>query len=227
MAEAPALTINRGFTRADPALISALSGYPSGYFADIQGRRGALDFGIRPMFEAAPFVGSALTIKSVPDDNLACWVALDVIQPGDVPLISCGGWTGSAVIGDLTVGMYRNAGATAAVTDGMVRDVEGLEQIGLPIYARGLTPNSPQKNGPGEIGGEISIGGLTVRSGDIVMGDRDGIVIVPQNLFASALSEIKSVQAKEAKIEEAIAAGKTKPEWVEEFLAGEGVREIK
>jgi len=222
-----ALTICRNFTRADPALVMALGGYPSGYFADIQGRRGAMDCGIRPMFEAAPFVGSALTIKSVPDDNLACWAALDVIQPGDVLLISCGGWTGSAVIGDLTVGMYKNAGATAAVTDGMVRDVEGLEQIGLPIYARGLTPNSPQKNGPGEIGGEISIGGLTVRSGDIVMGDRDGIVILPQNSFASALADIKGVQAKEANIEEAIAAGETKPQWVKEFLTGDCVREIK
>ncbi|MBT3358166.1 MAG: RraA family protein [Rhodospirillales bacterium] len=227
MAETSALTIHRGFNRADPELVKALCGYPSGYFADIQGRRGAMDFGIRPMFHSAAFVGSALTIKSVPDDNLACWAALDVIQPGDVVVIACGGWTGSAVIGDLTTGMYKNAGASAAITDGMVRDVEGLEQVGLPIYARGLTPNSPQKFGPGEIGGEISIGGLTVRSGDIVIGDRDGIVVLPQDRFASAVADIKGVQAKEAIIEKAIAAGDTKPQWVKEFLAGEGVQNVE
>lgn len=227
MAEATALTIHRGFTRADPALVKALSGYPSGYFADIQGRRGALGFGIQPMFEAAPFVGSALTVKSVPDDNLAGWAALDVIQPGDVVLIACGNWIGSAVMGDLSIGMYRNAGAIALVTDGAVRDVEGLEQVGIPVYARGLTPNSPQKNGPGEIGGEISIGGVTVRSGDIVLGDRDGIVVLPQNCFASALAELEGVRAKEEKIEQAIAAGATKPEWLKEFLAGEGVRNVE
>ncbi len=226
MAGETVLTIRRDFKRADPALVKALSGHPSGYFADIQGRRGALDFGIRPMFEFAPFIGSAVTVKSVPDDNLACWAALDVLQPGDVLLISCGGWTGSAIIGDLIVGMFKNAGAIAAITDGMVRDVTGLEEVGIPVYARGLTPNSPQKNGPGAVGGEISIGGVTVRSGDIVMGDRDGIVVLPQNRFGSALADIKGVQAKEAKIEKAIAAGESMPGWVKEFLDGDSVKQV-
>ena len=226
MASEATITIRKHFKRVGSDVMEAFSGFPTGYFADIQGRRGALGGGIRPMFASAPIVGSAVTVKTVPDDNLAPYVALSMLQPGDVVVIATGNWTNSAVIGDLIVGMFKNAGVVAVVTDGAVRDVEGLEKVGIPIYACGLTPNSPQKNGPGEIGGEISIGGVVVRSGDLVVGDRDGIVVVPQDRLAGAVEAVRAVKAKEAAIEEAIAAGVARPDWLDGFLAGDRVAYI-
>ena len=104
-----------------------------------------------------------------------------MLQPGDVLVISTGDWVGSAVIGDLIVGMFGNAGVAGVVTDGAVRDIVGLEDVGVPIYARALTPNSPQKNGPGEVGLSVSIGGVTVNTGDLIVADRDGVVCLPRD----------------------------------------------
>jgi 4-hydroxy-4-methyl-2-oxoglutarate aldolase len=223
MASDKAVTIRRHIKRADSALLKTLAGHPTGYFTDIQGRRGALGPAIRPLFPSTPFIGSALTVRVGPGDNLVPYLALGVIAPGDVLVIATGGWTGSAVLGDLMAGFFKNAGAVAVVTDGMARDVKGLTGIGLPVYAQGLTPNAPQKNGPGEIGGEISIGGVVVRAGDIVVGDADGVVILPQACFADAVKAVDAIKTKEAGIEREIAAGVVQPTWIREFLAGEGV----
>lgn len=226
MASEQAVTIRRNFKRPDPAMIKALAGRPTGHFTDIQGRCGALSAAIKPLFPTEPIIGSALTVRAGPGDNLAPFLAAGVLVPGDVLVITTGGWTGSAVLGDLMAGFFKNAGAVAAVTDGMARDLKGLIGVGLPVYAQGLTPNAPQKTGPGEIGGEISIGGVVVRAGDIVVGDADGIVILSQAHFADAVAAVDAIKAKEAKIEQAIAAGVAQPDWVREYLAGDQVAYI-
>lgn len=223
MAGEQAVTIHRNIKRADPSLLKALTGYPTGNFTDIQGRRGALDHAIKPLFPSAPIIGSALTVRAGPGDNLAPYLAVGVLAPGDVLVITTGGWTGSAVLGDLMAGFFKNAGAVAVVTDGMARDLKGLSGVGLPVFARGLTPNAPQKTGPGEIGGEISIGGVIVRAGDIVVGDADGVVILPQAHFADAIKAIEAIKTKETGVEREIAAGVKQPVWVQKFLAGDGV----
>lgn len=226
MAAEPVVTIRKSFERSAPHLIEQLKGYPTGYFVDIQGRRGAMDCGIRPMFDFPPVIGAVVTVRTVPDDNLAPYLALDVVRPGDILVIACGDWTGSAVIGDLIVGMFKNAGVAAVVTDGAVRDIPGLETVGVPIFARALTPNSPQKNGPGAIGEDVSIGGVIVRSGDVIVGDRDGVVVLPRARVADAIGEVRGVKEKESRIEEAIAGGMVKADWLEDFLASDRVRVI-
>ena len=227
MADDAIITIRKNFKRPSPETLEQFKGVPTGYMVDIQGRRGALDCGIKQMYNAPAFIGSAVTVKTVPDDNLTPYVALDVLQTGDVIVITTGDWIGSAVIGDLIVGMFKNAGVVGVVTDGVVRDVAGLSDVGVPIYARGLTANSPQKNGPGSIGLDITIGGVIVRSGDLVVGDRDGIVVLPQEKIPGALEGIKAVRGKEQKIEKSIAEGLTTPDWVKEFLAGDRVQYIE
>ncbi len=222
-----AITISRKFTRPAPDIIQKLAGIPTGYVVDIQGRRGALDYGIKPMFNFPAFAGPAVTVKTVPDDNLAPYVAMDVLQPGDVLVISNGDWTGSAVIGDLIAGMFKNIGIAAVVTDGMVRDVVGLSKVGLPVCARGLTANSPQKNGPGSVGLEISIGGAVIRSGDLIVGDRDGVAVLPQEKIQAALAAIEAVKEKERGIEARIAEGMTMPDWVKEVLTSKRVRYLE
>ncbi len=227
MASDSAVTIRRPIKRATPALVKALAGYPTGNFTDIQGRRGALSAAIKPLFPSAPVIGSALTVRAGPGDNLAPYLAVGVLAPGDVLVIATGGWTGSAVLGDLMAGFFKNAGAVAVVTDGMARDLKGLTGVGLPIYAQGLTPNAPQKTGPGEIGGEISIGGVIVRTGDIVVGDADGVVILSQENFTGAVKALEAIKTKETGVEREIADGVVKPTWVDKFLAGDGVTYIE
>jgi len=224
MANDPVITIRKNFSRPDPELVKQFIGVPTGYVVDIQGRRGAMDCGIRPMLDASPFAGTAVTVKTVPDDNLAPYAALDVLQQGDVLVIATGEWTGSAVIGDLICGMFRNAGVAGVVTDGAVRDVAGLIEVGMPVYARGLMANSPQKNGPGAIGYEVSIGGVVVRSGDLVLGDRDGVVVLPQDKIPTAIEAVEAVREKEGKIEAAISEGLVKPDWIKKFLASDRVK---
>jgi 4-hydroxy-4-methyl-2-oxoglutarate aldolase len=226
MAEEAIITIRKNFKRPSLETLSELKDVPTGYMVDIQGRRGALDCGIKQMFDAPSFIGSAVTVKTVPDDNVTPYLALDVVQAGDVIVITTGDWTGSAVVGDLIVGMFKNAGVVGVVTDGVVRDVAGLSDVGVPIYARGLTANSPQKNGPGSIGLDITIGGVIVRSGDLVVGDRDGIVVLPQEKIPDALDKIKAVREKEKKIEKSIADGLITPDWVQEYLASGSVQYI-
>ena len=221
------ITINRKFTRPATDIVQKLTGIPTSYVVDVQGRRGALDYGIKPMFDFPAFAGPAVTVKTVPDDNLAAFVALEVLRPGDVLVISNGDWTGSAVIGDLIAGMFKNIGIAGVVTDGMVRDIVGLSQVGLPVCARGLTANSPQKNGPGSVGLEISIGGAVVRSGDLIVGDRDGVVVLPQEKIRAALVAIQAVKEMECGIEARIGEGMTVPEWVKEVLASERVRYLE
>ena len=226
MSQTPAVTIYENFTRPAADVVKQFE-VPTGYITDLQGRRGALDCGIKPMFEFPAIAGSALTVKTVPDDNLAVFAAMGVAQAGDVLVVATDNWTGSAVIGDLGAAMFNNSGVVGVVTDGAARDVAGISQVGLPVFARGLTANSSQKNGPATVGAEISIGGVIIRSGDIIVGDRDGVAVMPQDKIPEALEGMQAVRAREARLEERIAAGMTMPDWVKEFLAGERVKYIK
>ena len=226
MTQNPSVTIHKNISRPAADIIKKFV-VPTGYIADVQGRRGALDCGIKPLFDFPAFAGPAVTIKTVPDDNLAVFAAMGAVQSGDVLVIATDNWTGSAVMGDLVAAMFKNSGIAGVVTDGAVRDLAGISQVGLPVYARGLTANSSQKNGPGTIGAEISIGGVIVRSGDIIVGDSDGIAVLSRENISDALDGIKAVRERERAIEERIAAGMTMPDWVKEFLAGDRVKIIE
>jgi len=226
MPQDPAVTIYENFSRPTADIVKQFE-VPTGYITDMQGRRGALDCGIKPLFEFPAIAGTALTIKTVPDDNLAIYAAMGIARPGDVLVIATDNWTGSCVIGDLVAGLLSNNGLAGAVTDGAARDVAGLRQVGLPVFARAVTANSPQKNGPGTVGAEIGIGGVVIRSGDIIVGDGDGGAVLSQQKIPEALEGLKAVRAKERSLEEGIAAGMTMPDWVKEFLAGDRVKYIK
>jgi len=220
-----AITIHKNINRPAAEIVKQFQ-VPTGYIADVQGRRGALDCGIKPLFEFSAVAGPAVTVKTVPDDNLAVFAAMGVVQAGDVLVIATDNWIGSAVLGDLVAAMFNNSGIAGVVTDGAVRDLAGIRQVGLPVYARGLTANSSQKNGPGVIGAEITIGGGVIRSGDIVVGDRDGVAVVPQEKIAAALEGIEAVRKRERDIEQRIAAGMTMPDWVKDFLSGDRVKYV-
>ncbi|MGB5747428.1 MAG: hypothetical protein WBM69_10620 [Desulfobacterales bacterium] len=222
----PAVTIHKNITRPTADIVKHFE-VPTGYIADVQGRRGALDCGIKPLFEFPAFAGPAVTVKTVPDDNLAVFAAMGVVRAGDVLVVAADNWTGSALLGDLVAAMFNNIGLAGVVTDGAVRDLTGIRKVGLPVYARGLTANSSQKNGPGTIGAEISIGGVIIRSGDVMVGDRDGVAVLPQDKIPKALEGIQALRDRERNLEERIAAGMTMPDWVKSILAGDRVKYIE
>jgi len=226
-AQIPALTIRRNFSRPDTAHVAALIGVQSGYVVDARGRRGALDHHIRPLTVATDFVGTAVTVQTRPRDNLAPWAALTLCQPGDVLVIACSAYEEASIIGDILVAMAKNNGVVACVTDGMARDIAGINAVGIPVFGRGLTPNSPFKDGPGEIGTSIVLGGMTVNSGDVLVGDRDGLVVVPRLELAAVLGELDVVRAKEAKMDAGVKAGQKTPDWLDEALKVKGVRYIE
>lgn len=216
--DAPLLTIRRRFNRPSPAELDAFAGLPTGFVVDALGGAGAIDSRIKPVGDVAAFHGVALTCDSGPGDNLAAFGALTIATKGDVIVSANGGFTGAAVIGDLMLGMFRNRGVAAFITDGSVRDIAGLRAVGLPCFAAGVTPNSPARNGPGTVGQPIVLGGIAIESGDIVVGDADGVVVVPQAKIAATIARLGSVRAAEAKLESAVQAGLEIPDFIQKLI---------
>jgi 4-hydroxy-4-methyl-2-oxoglutarate aldolase len=225
-AQNAALTINRSFKRAKEELIKKFENIPTGNVCDAQGRAGALDYRIKPVTRTTVFTGVALTVNSGPRDNLAAWAAIGEARPGDVIVIATDEHLGCSVLGDIYVGMAQNAGVVAIVTDGAVRDLPGIEKVGIPVFARGVCPNSPWKNGPGNIGLPIAIGGGIVEAGDILVGDQDGVVAVSRNKAEAVAENLKAVLAKEEQMDASVKAGNTIPAWLEEIKKSKGVRYI-
>jgi 4-hydroxy-4-methyl-2-oxoglutarate aldolase len=224
MAEPPKLTIRRDFPRPSAAEIKPFETAPTGWVVDALGRRGALPHWIRPLSATSRFVGTALTVRTRPVDNLAPYAALKFAKPGDVLVVAVDGSDTASVIGDILLGMARNAGVVAAVTDGVVRDIVGINQVGIPVFAQALTPNSPFKDGPGEVGLPVTLGGSAIGPGDLLVGDIDGVVVVPRLEIGRIAEELTAVADKEAKMEAAVNSGAKYPAWLDDVLKAPGVR---
>lgn len=221
MPEPAKLTIRHSFTRVDAEKISAFESIPSGWVVDALGRRGALPHWIRPISKSNRFVGSALTVQTRAVDNLAPYAALKYARPGDVLIVACDGNDTASVMGDILIGMAKNAGIVAAVTDGLVRDVAGINAVGIPTFARGLSPNSPFKDGPGSVGLNISPGGVLIKSGDLIVGDVDGVVVVPAEQIDEVIANLSTIRDKEAGMDQAVAAGASYPAWLDDIIEAE------
>ncbi len=195
---------NIQFTRPDPALVERFRSIPVANIDDCMERTAAVDSGIRPI-NPTPLLGPAFTVRVAPGDNLYFHKALDLAQPGDVVVIDAGGYTQRAIFGALMINYLRVRGIAGVIVDGAVRDVEELrEMTDISIYARAVTPNGPYKNGPGALGTTVSFGGQTVRPGDIIAGDADGIIVIPPEQAETIHAQTLEVMDKEAKILEGI-----------------------
>ena len=219
-----AIRITRNVGRAGPDLIGRFEGAQTSFVADAQQGWNCLHHSIRSQFPAPGFVGTAITARGGPGDLLAAMAMLDVVQPGDVLVIATGGDESGAVVGDNWAEMARNKGAVAVVTDGLVRDLAGIEAVGLPTFSRGTCPNSGHQNGPGEINGVVSVGGVNVSPGDIIVGDRDGVVVVPLAQAAQVATSLEDVVAKEEELGRRIKSGETTSFWDPNRFAHRGVQ---
>ena len=216
----PLLTIRRKFQRPDRDSIAKLEGAQTGHIVDALQGRGALDHHVKPVDpEHAHFVGPALTCEAGANDNLAILAALVIAEPGDVIIAACDAHSATAVVGDNVAMMAKNKGVAAIVIDGMARDRDGIVPVGLPVFARGITPNSCVRSGPGRIGFPIVCGGVAVQSGDIVLGDRDGVVVIPQAQLETVVGRLDEIRRMEEETQAKIRAGMTHLDSVAELLA--------
>lgn len=223
----PLLTIRRNFPRPTAEQLAALKGVPTGYVVDCLDGRGALDGRIKPLDPAVAGVcGTALPCHAGPADNLAVFGALDAAQKGDVVVIGTDAFAATAVIGDLVQGMFRNRGVAGVVTDGYVRDIAGLREVGLPCFCAGVTPNSPARNGPGTVGLPVTLGDVTVAAGDVVIGDIDGVVILPFDRIDAVIARLETVRKAEAELDAKVKAGLEVPDFIQGLLNSDRVREI-
>lgn len=214
--DAPKIRVAKELRRPRPDQVAALRGVPTGFVVDALGGSGGLDYRIKPVVsEQAAFCGVALTCDAGPADNLAVFAALRLLQPGDVLAAATGGHAGCAVAGDLLLGMARNCGAVAFVTDGCVRDIPGLREVGLPCFALGVTPNSPAREGPGTVGFPLVLAGAAIATGDILVGDQDGVVVVPFERIDEVLVRLDAVRTAEAELDAKVKAGLRLPPFLE------------
>ncbi|WP_269845303.1 RraA family protein [Candidimonas nitroreducens] len=174
---------------------------------------------LKPMHGEGQLVGRALPIKVAPGDNLYIHLALRQVQAGDVLVIDGGGSVDRALIGEIMMSVARMRGAVGYVIDGAVRDVTAFSEQRFPCFARGVTHKGPYKNGPGVIGEPVAIDGVVVHAGDIVVGDSDGVVFVPQARAERVSGLARAKLRDEQAILAGIARGVYDDSWIDARLA--------
>ena len=175
------------FPRPAKELVEQFRGMPVANIDDNMGRIAAVDSTIVPI-NSSPLVGTAFTIRAPQGDNLMFHKAMDMAQPGDVIMIDAGGSVDRAIFGELMATYCRSRGIAGIVCDGAIRDCDGLSKMtDFAVYAKGVTPNGPYKNGPGEINFPVTVAGQVICPGDILVGDGDGLLVIkPENAAALA-----------------------------------------
>lgn len=193
-------------TRLPADLLARFIGLASSNLADAMGRFNFMDSAIQSR-SALPLCGLAVTVNARPADNLMVHKALSVAMPGDIVVVSTGGNTTSAVFGELMCHTATAARLGGIVVDGAVRDVERITALGFPAYSRSVSPGSCDKDGPGEINVPISCGGTVVCPGDIVVGDGDGVAVVPARDASEVLHLVHALMERETKRIDEISGG--------------------
>lgn len=221
--EPPMLTIRETFPRPTQAQLDAFKGVPTGFVCDAMGGQGALDSRIRPIGfgrdTRCEVVGTALVADNGPQEILATMAALHILQPGDIVVAAVHGHRNCSASGDQFCGMLRNKGAGGFVTDGEMRDYDGIVETGLPVWCTGLSPNSPYAHGPARVGFGAVVGGRQVNSGDIIVADRNGVVVVPFDRIDHVIAQVAHVSALEAALEEKVKSGFCQMQAIEEMIA--------
>ena len=213
--------IKKSINRPPKELIEGFAGLPVANIADMMNRMFCLDAQIRPM-NSAPLCGPAFTISTCPGDNLLLHKALDMAQPGDILVVAAQGDQTNSIMGELMAMWAKKKGLGGFIFDGAIRDIGALKNMDLPIYASGITPAGPYKDGPGEINFAVSCGGVVINPGDILVGDEDGVVVIRPEDAPELLQKSKAKHAAEEKTMEEIEQMAWDRTWVDKALAERG-----
>jgi len=205
--------------RPTAAQVAAFKGVPTGFVVDAMFGSGQMDAAVSPLLPGLDsVVGPAVTAENRPSDVLATLGAIKFIQPGDVVVAGVQGWQGCASAGDRVCGFAKNSGAVGFVTDGPMRDLDGLEDVGLPVWCTGLTPGSPYGTGPGQVGSAVMVAGQRVETGDMIVADRDGVVVVPFAMIDEVAVRLPAVAEMEHAMDAEVRDGLRLPESIVELL---------
>lgn len=223
-AASPAPDVIRTIERLDPEVIRQAGQFPSSILADVAGRRGGLSGRITPLSPQMRVAGSAITVEVRPGDNLMIHVALAIAQPGDVIVVDGKGDLSSALMGEIMSQQAMALGIAGVVIDGAVRDSEAIRALGFPMFAAGLNPNGPTKSVAGRVNHPISLGGVTVQPGDLIVGDADGITVI-ERASAAALLPLaeEKVAAETRRIADIQSRKALRPGWLDASLRAAGV----
>lgn len=197
--------------------------------SDAMDGTGGMDYRIKPVAKDTKFVGTAVTVELSPADNLFLHKAIYSGKEGYVLVVDGQGVMSHAYLGELMTKAAKAVGIKGIVIDGAIRDKEVLEELGFPVFAKGCVPNGPYKNGPGEMNKQISCGGVAVSPGDLVVGDADGVTVVPKDRIVEVLlkaeaklkyekERIKIIQDFEEKRSNGEDPGSIEPKWLGEKL---------
>lgn len=219
----PGFRIKQKIERPAPELIDSFKAFPTADISDLMNRLYTMDSRIKNLVNHSPIVGSACTVKVFPGDNLMVHKALDIAQPGDIIVVDAGSSELNGLVGDLIAAKAKHRGIAAFVIDGLIRDIDGIKEADLPIYARGITPIGPLHRGPGEVNFSISCGGIVVNPGDIICGDQDGVTVVRKEFAADLLERLVAQrESMEAYVND-VKRGVFSNKWVDNLLDDHGI----
>lgn len=199
------LRIFTQINRPPRELVEQFRDLPTSNINDEMNRLFCMDAGIKP-YNKLHLIGTAVTVHAPVGDNLMFHRAIDLAQPGDVVVVDGAGALERSLAGEMMITYAAKRGLAGLVVDGAMRDLDGILRAEIPIYARGINPQGPFKNGPGEINVPISCGGQVVFPGDILVGDEDGIVVIRPDWAEEVLAKAKGKYEKECKKLENFAA---------------------
>lgn len=210
-----ALRKNPSAAQADPEILAALRDIPLAALSDNM-HRNIGTARLRPYHRpvAQTMAGTAVTARSRGGDNLTYLRALEFCRPGDVLVIDAGGDLNNAVVGGILSFYAASIGVAGVVIDGAIRDVAEIREREFPVYARGVTHRGPYKDGPGEINVPVSVDGMVVSPGDIVVGDQDGLLAIPQDGALQLIEKARAVLEAEAETVRAMKEGR----WSRAFI---------
>ena len=163
---------------------------------------------LRPYHGGGKLVGTAVTVKTRPGDNLFLHKAYELLRPGDVLVVDGAGDLGQALVGEIMMSRARAIGVAGFVVDGAIRDSAAFTAAGFACFARGVTHRGPYKTGPGEINVPVAIDGMVVMPGDVVVGDEDGVICFGRGEAEALLALAHEQEAREAAALAAIAEGR-------------------
>lgn len=210
---APGWRSNESAAQASPEVLTALRSLAVSLLSDNMARACGT-VGLTPFHRPKALAGTAVTVHVRPGDNLMIHRAFDFCRPGDVLVIDGGGDLNQALMGDIMASYAESIGIAGLVIDGAIRDVAALRARDFPVYARGVTHRGPYKNGPGEINVPVTVGGMVVHPGDIIVGDEDGVLAIAQTDVADVIERARLQEQKEARALSSISEGAFDRGWV-------------
>ncbi len=205
-----------------PDLIEQFRKIPVANISDVMNRMSATATRLRPYHDGSVMCGQALTVDSRPGDNLMVHKALHIAQPGDVLIVDAKGELTNAIVGEFMIDEAKRAGVAGLVIDGAIRDVAAIRSGSMPVYAAGVTHRGPYKDGPGEVNVVVSVGGMVVKPGDIIVGDEDGVLAIPLEHAKDVLKAALAKQAAEQAQWIQVRAGTRDYSWIDDTLKKKG-----